>query len=314
MCIRVFLAYTSLSVLVAQTLSAAPPLSRPQKTEERIETSTSSPELGTEKAPELIPPPKTNHVIELRPTLVPRIGEWHTENLVELGYPLNENTKFSYVQYFNTALYYHKTNKSVFKEPNFLWQPGFFRMRFNNLWKNEDKTLTFSIQERLYMPTDSTRTHFPSKVSQGMITTSRTYLVLRKKFFSFLEADIALAPTFFIYKKNGFETEKKDIANPIYETFVEQSTDFKFGKSFLFTFDIQFRMTRNRSFSDDADQNGTWSYNLAINPELDWGLTPKHTLGLAFTSDNMLYTDASAFVFKPAFKNGIVQALWNYKF
>ena len=84
--------------------------------------------------------------------------------------------------------------------------------------------------------------------------------------------------------------------------------------SLLFTLPISFRMTRNRSFSDDADQNGAWSYNITLLPELDWSLTASQTVGAAYVTDNMIYTDGSELVLEPAFKNGTFQVLWNWKF
>lgn len=285
-----------------------------EKSETRIETKATSPDIGDEKAPQLLPTPKTNHLLELRPTYSPLSKRWHTENVVEFGYRSSEDRKFSYVQYFNTALYTPRNRKTLFDDPKFSLQPGFFRFRFNNLWRNEDKSWIFSIQERIYVPVDSANNGYPSKLNQGMIFVSRTYFTLRKKFFSFLEADIAIVPTIPIYSKNGYQTSHHDHANPFYETLIEQSTDFKIGDDILLTVPISFRMTRNRNYSDRAHQNGGWAYNLTLLPELYWSLTENHSIGGAFVTDNMLSPNGAEFNSRAAFRNGVVQLLWNMKF
>lgn len=305
---RLFLISLFLLTLMEEAQSA--PASKNKRKED---TKTSIEQIGTDKAPSLQEAPPAKHFLELRPTLNPVKGEFHTENLIQIGLGAHDKAKWSYVQYFDTNLYNPQRKRSILRKPRITVQDGYAAVRLSNLWENEEKNRSFSMQFRLYLPTNSSN-GYPSRWKQGMIATLRNYFSIHQTFFDFIELDLALVPTFCFYTKSGYTVRNKDVANPVYDHLINQTTDIKITKDLLFTLPFVMRFTKNRDYSDKATLNNKWNYNLSALPEIDWALNSKHTIGAAFVTDNFLKPDGSGTRWNYAWKNGLVQVLWNFKF
>jgi len=286
----------------------------PPRNQNRSDSRGAVEEVGSEKAPELKPSAKTGSTLELRPTFHPRTGGFRTENLLELGYYPHPNLKLAYVQAFDTNIYEARHERTVFKKLGFILKDAYIRAKLGKIWEGAGGQTSFTMQQRLYLPTGMRSNRYPSRLNQGLITYSRTYFTLHHIVFPFMEIDFAYAPVFFIYRKSGFTAARKDIANPFFEHLVNPSFDFKVSQSVLFTIPVVFRMTRYRNYTDSAVLNNRWGYNLNVIPELDWELNSQHTLGAAFVTENLLKSDGSGTDWKNAFKLGVVQAVWYFNF
>jgi hypothetical protein len=252
--------------------------------------------------------------VELRPTLTSLTGELHTENTVELALQLTQNTKVSYVQYFNTNLYSPLERKSIFRKLGFAWRDAYARVKFGNLWQSADKKTSFGIQERFYIPTAEAGDSYPSRIAQGMITNIRSYFSFVHKPNDFVELSLDLVPTVFISKKSGYFTGTKEVANPIYEHLINQETDLKITKKLILLLPLSFRATKYKDYLDNASLSDRWGYNLSALPELDWEFVPKQNIGIAFVTDNFLKADGTGANWGSAWKQGLLQILWNMTF
>lgn len=287
----------------------------PPEEKTKLETENVLEEIGPDKAPELREVPlKTENFIEFRPTFTPLTGKFHTENAFELSFKLDENTKVSYVQYFNTNLYNPSEKKLIFRQFGFAWGDAYARIKFNNVWESADKNTSVDIQERLYLPTAAAGETYPSRIDQGMITTSRTYLTVHHEFFPFLEMSLGYAPSIFIFRRSGYAAGAKEVANPAFEHLIEQRTNFEIMNNILITIPIVFRANKNRDHFDDSALSDRWGYILSTVPEIDWDINARHTIGAVYVSGNLLKADASGTNWKTGFTKGLIQLLWNIKF
>ncbi len=285
------------------------------KAKGRSETRSSLEERIGEKASRLLDiKQKKAHSIEFRPNFSPQSGSFYLQNAIELTHSFNENRKLSYVQFFRNDLYDAREKKNAFNEPDFRWQDSYFSMKWSKLWESQSKNTAFSIQNRVFLPLASRGDNFPSRINQGIITLVRNYFSIKHKVFSFMEADFAYIPSFFISRKDGYTTRSKKIANPVFEHYFSQTTDLILTKTLLFSMPFYFRTTKYRNYHDAAPLNNSWSYTVSMEPELDWSVNDIHTLGLVFSSDNIVNQNGTNNTWKTAFTQGQFQLLWNIKF
>ncbi len=270
-------------------------------------------DLGAERT---APPgaPNFPNLFETRPSLTTVSGEMHTENTLELGLNLSPNSKVSYVQFFNTNIWSPTDKKSIFGLPGFLWQDAYFRLRLTHLWQSEDQASSFSMQTRVYVPTMSGTDATPSKLNQGMLTTLRQYFTVAHNLNSYFMADFSYTPTFFIFRKSGFQRKRSRVANPWFEHLLELNLNFHPCTSVSLVLPVIFQMRKFRNDSDRAWNNDRWSYNLWTWPEIDWRISEQQTIGIAYQTDNFLKRDASGVRGKSAYKLGVAQLIWNISF
>lgn len=285
----------------------------PPKEKSILESESVLPSIGDEKADDLRPGFEASNLFEIRPTLIPLLGEFHTENTLELGLKYNKDTKFSYVQYFNTNLYNPADKKNVFQKSDFKWQDSFLRLKLDKLWESESKDTNFGFQHRIYLPTASSGPTYPSRLDQGMIVILRNYFTGKHRPLSFMEMELSLVPSFFLFKRDGYSTDVKEVANPVYEHYVSGTLNIEFSDSVLLSIPIQFRATKYRNYRDDASLSDRWGYNLSALPELDWTITPMHTVGICFVTNNYMKVDGSGWT-DTAYKQGLVQLVWGLNF
>jgi len=263
-------------------------------------------------------PPGNRKVIaffEVRPSYTHLIGEFHTEDTLELGYQPNAERKFTYVQYFNTNMYNPATKGNWGSGLGFSMQDGYLRSKLNNLWVSNNKKTNFGIQTRTYLPTLAVSGPLPSNYDRGMVVSQRVYFRLQHNFNDFISVDASYAPTLFLFKQAGFAyTDGSGYrANPLFENMVILNMDLHLTQNLLFSFPLILQHTYHRPYAAGAARNNTWFANFWIWPELDWDINPNTTLGLAFYSDNFVLADLSGTRADNAFRLGVFQAIMNVK-
>jgi len=257
---------------------------------------------------------KPTAFLDLRPSFTPEKGEFHTENTVELGYQTAGGFKISYLQYFNTNLYNPDTKKNVFKKTDFSWQDGFFKAKFGNLWESEDKKSNFSFQARAYTSAPSNSYANCSRYNQGMITILRPYFQFAHEFSDFISADVAVVPSAFLFRKQGYEAHHKFYANPSFEELTVFNVDLKFSETVTLSIPLITQATRYRNFMESATHNNQWAYTVWTFTELDWEFTKNQSVGAAYYSDNFVKSDLKGTQVKQGFEEGVFQLLWNVKY
>jgi hypothetical protein len=253
------------------------------------------------------------YFFETRPTWDPTNHAYWIENTLEFGFKWHERHRLSYVQSIISKTYRYKENENFLKKPILLYQDAYLRWKIKEIWKNETSKLSMALQHRLYLPVASATSRAPSRIDQGMIFITRHYLGLRYKALSFMDLSLSYAPSFFIFKKDGYEHQHKSVANPIFEHLWVQTTSFDFTKTLHFYIPLSFRMTKTRDYGEGAENNTQWLYTFYTLPQLDWWISKTQTLGLAFVSDNFIQPDGKKTTWKSGYEKGQFQILWNIR-
>jgi hypothetical protein len=261
-------------------------------------TTTTETESTTTTSTSAIPAETGGSVIgsvELRPSYQSQIGEFHTENLAELGYKFDPDTFASYRQEFNTNLYQpSKVSEGV----DATAMDGYLRGGVANIWRADD--LSLSWEGRAYVPTNEI------KRDQGMLTAIRNYAILNYQLSPAVGFTIADAPILHVYDRAG----ANGIANPIFENKLDVGPSFAFTDRLKLFVPLKLSNLRHRAFANGAVNNDAWVHSLQLYPELFYTASENITLGGAYYTTSLIEPDFGGFTLNEGFKNSVTQLIF----
>jgi hypothetical protein len=218
-----------------------------------------------------------------------------TSNYAQLGYQFNPNFKMQWTQGFdsniNNATLYGKQTQGL----NFILDQGYLRTQVANIWKSGN--LSLSYENRIYVPT------LFADADRGNITQIYNYLKLANKITPdvTLSAGLVFMPQ--IYRTAG---TTQFGANSWLQNRFYLIADINITKKLSLDLPLLVYQTMFRTY-EGGRNSGATSYIVYIWPELDYAVTDKVTLGLAYVSDNLMAPDLSRFTIWQGLKQGIVQ-------
>lgn len=226
--------------------------------------------------------------IDLRPSYSSQIGEFHSENTLELGYKFSNTWNLVYDQEFQTNLYNPADEGGL----NLTAQDGYARLRGADLLKSADETLTLSYELRAFAPTKSSRR------DAGMVTAIRNYAKLAKKLSDRVTMTLMEVPIAHIYTRASYNGKP----NPSFENRIYLITDVDLTDKLSLSFPIQWNAQKLRS------AEGNWDNFIGIYPEVGYTLTENYSVGAAYYNDtSLMSSDLATFQIGDGLKNGVVQ-------
>lgn len=217
------------------------------------------------------------------------------ENSVEGGYKFSTSVSASYVQDFNTTI----ADPSGKDSAVFL-KDGFFRAKFNDLYKDADSGLTLGFEPRFYTPTRA------AARDAGMVTMVRNYFKLTRPITNAVSITLMEIPIFHVYTRSGSGAS----ANPLFENRVYFITDVALmGGKLNLSLPILFHNTIHRSFAADAKLGGKWGHFLWVFPEVMYSLNNNVAVGVSYYSDNLIDEKLGGFTIGSGLSKGVAQAV-----
>lgn len=252
------------------------------------------------------------YFFEVRPSWNPLYKTYSFMNFFEAGFKWQEYQRISYVQFFNSEEYLYKQLGEFVRNPVISYKEGFIRWKIKSVWSNSPFSL--SLQNRFYLPTNSATSSDASDIQQGMIFSTRHYANLRFKINEFMDISGSYAPNFYFYKSSGYEYKNKKSANPVFAHLWTLTASVDFTKTLHLYIPMSFSMKKMRNYNDKADRNDQWKDKMTLQPQLDWWVTQRQTLGLAYISDNLIQSDGRKMMWKEGMEKGYFQLVWNLRF
>ena len=271
--------FKSLALSLSLVVSALSQAAVTSSAEESEPTSPVQQELQTEVPANPSDAPHFTGVLELRPSFT--TNEYHTENLVELGYRFNPNLKLAFQQQFNTNIQDHaKPGQGV--NPQLM--AGFLRLTMSNLWKSGDWSLAY--EPRLYIPEN--QSDFDSKRYLSM----RNYVMLSKQVSSTYTITFMEIPIFHWYgaRGTGDGASSPARANSYFENRFYIMNDLTFGKLTV-SLPILWNMPRMLEYGGSPS---FVKHNVWIWPEVAYAVDPNVQLGAALYTNSLVASDFSA--------------------
>jgi hypothetical protein len=220
-------------------------------------------------------------MVEIRPSYTRETDEFHTENLLELGYRFSPNFRIRFQEQINTNISDPTTpNEGLHPE---LMQ-GFLGATFGNIWANNGWSLSY--EPRFYIP--ETDRDFASK----RYGTLRNYVMLSKQVTDFYTLTLMEIPILHFHGARGFVSNSgAPVANQYYENRFYIMNDFTFGK-FTFEFPILFV---SQSKLDFGGVEGDWAHNLWFWPTVSYAIDNNMSVGVALYTESIVAPDLSGF-------------------
>lgn len=238
--------------------------------------------------------------IDFRPSMRLGDGSLHTENSLELGYQFARGRILSYMQYFETNL----SNPSAeISGMNTAVYDGTLRARLGKLLENKDLGLSFSYENRLYLPI--------SQLSrdQGMLTTVRNYFTVAKKLNDSVTLSLSEIPILGIYDRPGIlHAGGGATANMMFENRVYVTIDIALSDALSLSLPLQLYQTKARRMAG-ASNDGAWTFTAMIYPELSYALADNIYLGVAYYSSNLIAPDFTRTTIQDGIGAGTIQAV-----
>lgn len=240
--------------------------------------------------------PKIFGSLDLRPSVQAEDGLLYSEDAMELGVQFRPGRSLSYVQTFFT----HEpgTNDSFIKPTV---SPGYLRAKVGNIARIAALGVDVSYESRTYLPT------WHVDRERGMIVTFRNYLKLNKDFGSKFSLMLMELPIFHFFDRAGTGTR----ASPVFENRVYLVGTWNITDKLSFSLPIMFHQTLHREYAADLKFGGGWSYFLWVNPEINYALTPKVTVGAGYYTADLVRPDLSATALEDGLGHGVFQLVAN---
>lgn len=234
--------------------------------------------------------------IEFRPSWSSKRGAFSTENNAELGYAFNKKTYVGYRQEFNTNLFDPSAKVSGM---SLVAIDGILRADFRDVLVNKDAGLSFGYEPRIYLPTEA------EERDKGRIFSTRQYLKVKKNLGTTTALTLMEVPILHVYNSPGTMAGG---ANPVFENRVYLVFDWTLIDGKLdFSFPVMFHNKKHRDFGAGAANNSAWAQKLWVYPELTYAVNKNFSLGLAYSSENLVAPDLSETTFKSGFESGLTQ-------
>jgi hypothetical protein len=235
--------------------------------------------------------------MELRPSYNLLPDNFDTQNTTEFGYKPTQDTLVAYTQYWNTNLSV-PGNKGL----GLIAKDGFFRYKIKNVLQSDDKTVSFSVEPRLYLNTD------PDLRARGLNYYSRLYLTVSKKLSDTVTLSFIDIPFYYSYNTDGYVSSSGPHANPEWENREYIVLDWSLFNGFVdLSLPILINHQHTRKFSLGGTNNNRWVHTVWTWPEIDFNVAPHTVLGAAWCSDNFIKDDFSGFDFANAWKLSMFQ-------
>lgn len=255
--------------------------------------------VTTEAAP-AAPVSKVVGTMDLRPSMRLADDSFHTENAFELGYQFAPGRILTAVQYFETNLSNPSPNISG---ANVTVYDTYLRARFNKLWEDKDLGLSFSYQNRTYLPVSQ------ASRDKGMIATFRNYLTLSKTISDSVTFTFSELPIFGVYDRPGVVNAKGELtANMAFENRLYFITDISLVKDLRLSLPLFLYQTRARSMAG-AVNDAAWTFTAVVWPELTYTVADNMSLGLSYYSSNLIAKDFSQTTISDGLSKGTVQVV-----
>lgn len=240
-------------------------------------------------------------MLDIRPGYLPLTGEFYSENAAELGIKIGKNAQLSYLQAFNNNLL-SRADETSGVSPSM--QPGFIRGKLNNILESAETGLKLSYEQRLYLPV------MESQQNAGLIAASRNYFKLSRKMNDSLTLSLFEIPILFVNSRAGTGVGDKAKANTFFENRVYLIADLQLSSKLSLSVPVMFHQTRAGNFEGAKNANG-WSYFVWLNPELDYEIVDKTTIGVSYyNNDSLFASDLSQSNFAGGLESGVVQLVF----
>jgi hypothetical protein len=224
--------------------------------------------------------PRFTGLLEFRPSFITEGSEFHTENLIDIGYTFSPNFRITAQQVFNTNLS-DPWEVGASKQP--ILQQGFVRATFSNLVNIDGWTLTY--EPRIYVPQN--QMDFDTK----RYATLRNYFMLSKTFGAYTLTFMEI-PIFHVHGSRGSVSENGRVAaNQYFENRFYIMNDFQFGRLSV-SFPILFV---SKSKLDYSGVEGDWANALWFWPEVAYALDDNIQVGAALYTESIISPDLSGF-------------------
>ena len=222
--------------------------------------------------------------IDLRPSWITKTGNFTTEDTVELGAKLTQDTSVTYMQGLLTNLY-----DPMSGDANGGLKPkldaGALKVNVKNLWKDDSQGLSLGYENRTYLPVDE------ASQNRGMIASIRNYLKLSKKVNDRLQFTLSEIAIPIVNNRSGVVSKTGEaVANKIFENRVYLVTDIQLTEKLALSLPVMFHQSRTANFRSDASQNASWSFHVWTSPELDYAMSENLTLGVAYYNNDSFFT------------------------
>lgn len=251
-----------------------------------------APTTSVAKTAPVISAPSTGIIgsLDIRPTWSPKNETVGTENVIELGYQFNRNTKLILEQDIATNVY-NPNGKADESGLNPQLDDSIVKAKFDNIWTNASGDLSFSYEPRVYLPIKK------GTAEEGMVATMRNYFKVKKDFSK--QFSVIVAETPFIYL-NNYPANSKNVANKTVGNRLILELDFNLTNDLVLAVPMWWQVDLNRELAG-ATHSRKAMHGLVFWPEIDYSLTKTITVGVAYRADVTLSNDDAS-------KNGVDHA------
>ncbi|MBI4404542.1 MAG: hypothetical protein HY537_10295 [Deltaproteobacteria bacterium] len=235
--------------------------------------------------------------LEIRPSLVAQRGLFQSENLIELGYLLSEDSILSYRQTFAATL----AGEKDFQDD------GFLRVQIKNMAVHPNTGLALSGEFRVYTPTDAGRR------DKGFITMVRSYFTMKQPISDTVAVSITETPIFHVYSAAGTQnlTAGTFESNPFYENRLQIALEFSAASKRLnFSFPIWLKSIKYNEYTLDTVKSDSWNNEIYAQPEISYKILPTAAIGLAFESASFTVDNLSGIDIGQGLEGGKAQCFF----
>lgn len=239
--------------------------------------------------------------VDIRPGYRSSVGSFNNEDFAQVGYRFGNANSVYYRQEFSTNIYSPTGNQGL----NALMLSGSFRAKVNNIWQDKQAGLSFSIEPRVYVPTEA------AKRDNGFITAFRNYFKIRQQLSRTAYLQLSDSPILHVYSRGNGIVRGTPTANPLAENRVLLEAEVELfvpGLTLYLPLELQ---TIHYHAAGGLKYSRAWNHFLTFWPELTYPVATNVRMGLAFRTENLVTNNLSNTTIGDAFRLGTTQLIFN---
>lgn len=240
--------------------------------------------------------------IDLRPGWYGADNSASAENEAALQYTLGKNRAVGYTQEFSNSFFSNSNPGTGF---GLTMGDGYLWGQATELFKVPGLPITVDYEPRVYLPTLGEARY------QSFMLSTRQYLKAKWQATNNLAFFIWEAPVFSWYRDRGFEQDGAMYANHFYENRIETGLQLGFFEDRLrIRLPIIWQAFANYDFDATAWNNGRWTSDVWLSPEVVYDIGTATTVGVAYYSDTIAGDEEERTSnFNTGLHDGVVQAV-----
>lgn len=240
--------------------------------------------------------------IDLRPGWYGADNSASAENEAALQYKLGKNRTVGYTQEFSNSFFSNSKPDTGF---GLTIGDGYLWAQATELFKVPGLPITVDYDPRVYLPTLGQARY------QSFMLSTRQYLKAKWQVTDNVQLFVWEAPVFSWYRDRGYEQDGAMYANHLYENRIEVGAQLGFLQDKLrIRLPIIWQAYANYDFDATAWNNGRWTSDVWISPEVVFDVASATTVGLAYYSANIAGDEETRTpTLNTGIHDGVVQAV-----